>query len=200
MKSCTRCVTPETSESLTFDTQGVCSVCHQVEVKKTAVDWDARGPELDKVLDAHRGKSDYDCIVPFSGGKDSICLLRLAEKAFHPITTFTNPDGTKRPLAEADLRPLMRTNQFRFALVIPADLISPDAPGIRLKIYSNPRNEIETQTVNGLLQRTIFSSVPQLLGRSLQGAGDRRKAAQRYERSEERRVGKECRSRWSPYH
>ena len=75
MKSCTRCVTPETSESLTFDTQGVCSVCHQVEVKKTAVDWDARGPELDKVLDAHRGKFDYDCIVPFSGGKDSTFTL-----------------------------------------------------------------------------------------------------------------------------
>jgi ABC-2 type transport system permease protein len=92
----------------------------------------------------------------------------LAEKAFKAITVFTLPDGTKRPLAEADLRPLMRANQFRFALVIPADLFSPTAPGIHLKIYSNPRNEIETQTVNGILQRTIFASVPQLLGQSLQ--------------------------------
>src|SRR2546430_17010425 len=30
--------------------------------------------------------------------------------------------------------------------------------------------------------------------------GDRRRAPWRAERSEERRVGKECRSRWSPYH
>ena len=94
MKSCTRCVTPETSESLTFDTQGVCSVCHQVEVKKTAVDWDARGPELDKVLDAHRGKFDYDCIVPFSGGKDSTFTLwyLVKVKKLKPITT-----GARRP-------------------------------------------------------------------------------------------------------
>ena len=27
-----------------------------------------------------------------------------------------------------------------------------------------------------------------------------RKLARKYHRSEERRVGKECRSRWSPYH
>src|SRR2546425_12249039 len=30
--------------------------------------------------------------------------------------------------------------------------------------------------------------------------GRRMKGAEKFERSEERRVGKECRSRWSPYH
>src|SRR5256885_5534245 len=32
------------------------------------------------------------------------------------------------------------------------------------------------------------------------GTDDRSRAPARRERSEERRVGKECRSRWSPYH
>ena len=91
-----------------------------------------------------------------------------AEKAFKTITTFEGPDGSMRPLTEADLRPQMHENRFRFAVVIPADFIGGTGPGLHLKILSNPRNEIETQTVNGLLQRTIFSSVPQLLGRSLQ--------------------------------
>src|SRR5947199_160333 len=40
--------------------------------------------------------------------------------------------------------------------------------GLNLKILSDPRNEIETQTVNGLLQKTIFSNVPEVLGQSLQ--------------------------------
>lgn len=93
-----------------------------------------------------------------------------SEKAFRVITERTLPDETKRPLTEEDLTPLIRENRFRFALVIPADLIATDTFGLRLKILSNPRNDIETQTVNGLLQKAIFSNVPELLGQSLQAS------------------------------
>ena len=92
----------------------------------------------------------------------------LAEKSFHVITTFTNPNRTERPLTEADLRPLIRDRQFSYALVIPSDVISDDRLGLHLKILSDPRNDIESQIVNGLLQKTIFTSAPQLLGQSLQ--------------------------------
>ena len=93
-----------------------------------------------------------------------------SEKSFRVITEFTLPDKSKRPLAEADLRPLMQAPGagFRFALVIPADVVSASDLGLHLKIFSNPRSEIETQTVNGLLQKAIFSNVPELLGQSLQ--------------------------------
>ena len=92
-----------------------------------------------------------------------------AEKSFRVITEFTNSDQSKRPLAEADLRALMEAPgaPFRFAVIFPADLVNESEIGLKFKIFSNPRNEIETQTVNGLLQRTIFSNVPQLLGESL---------------------------------
>jgi ABC-2 type transport system permease protein len=95
-----------------------------------------------------------------------------AEKSFKVITTFTNPDKSTRPLTESDARTLMQATDapYRFALILPADLISPTQFGLRLKILSNPRNEIETQTVNGLLQKTIFTSVPQLIGESLQAS------------------------------
>lgn len=92
------------------------------------------------------------------------------EKSFRVLTNFVNPDKSTRPLTEADLRPLMEETDpdFRFALVIPADVIREDELGLRLKILSNPRNDIETQTVNGILQKAIFSNVPELLGQSLQ--------------------------------
>jgi ABC-2 type transport system permease protein len=95
-----------------------------------------------------------------------------AEKSFKVITTFTLPDKSTRPLTEADARTLMQANDasYRFALILPADLTSPTNLGLRLKILSNPRNEIETQTVNGLLQKTIFTSVPQLIGESIQNS------------------------------
>lgn len=75
MKYCTRCLMPETSESLTFDEEGVCSVCRQIEIKQTAIDWEARGAEFDEIVAKVKDKHDYDCIVPFSGGKDSTFTL-----------------------------------------------------------------------------------------------------------------------------
>lgn len=90
------------------------------------------------------------------------------EKSFRLITTTKNPDGTTRPLTEDDLRPQMRADRYRFAVVLPTDLVDESRLGIRLKILSNPRNEIETQTVNGLLQKTIFANAPDLIGQSLQ--------------------------------
>jgi ABC-2 type transport system permease protein len=95
-----------------------------------------------------------------------------AEKSFRIYTKFVNADKTTRPLTEADLRPMLHDGgtDFHFALVIPADLVSASGFGLHLKILSNPRNESETQMVNGLLQKTIFTSIPQLLGQSLQAS------------------------------
>jgi ABC-2 type transport system permease protein len=91
-----------------------------------------------------------------------------AEKTFRVITQFVNPDQTTRPLTEADLRPLMRDNKFRYALVIPPDFLASDRIGLHLRFLTNPIYEIETQVVTGILQKTIFFSVPQLIGLSLQ--------------------------------
>lgn len=92
-----------------------------------------------------------------------------AEKAFRVITMFENPDRTTRPLVAADLRPLIEKNAFRFALIIPQEVGSGSSFGVHLKFLSNPVNEIESQMVGGLLQKAVFSHVPELLGQSLQG-------------------------------
>ena len=98
-----------------------------------------------------------------------------AEKSFRMQTKFVNPDKSTRPLTESDLRPMLREAgaDVHFALVIPADLVSPSGFGLHLQILANPRNEIETQTVNGILQKTIFTNIPQLLGQSLQASAKR---------------------------
>ena len=75
MKRCTRCLTKETVDTITFDEFGVCSVCRQVEFKKEKIDWAARGVALEEMIGRHKGKGNYDCVVPFSGGKDSVFQL-----------------------------------------------------------------------------------------------------------------------------
>jgi len=66
---------PETHETITFDSRGVCSVCQNAEFRDNKIDWIEKRRELDQIVSLHRGKHDYDCLVPFSGGKDSTFTL-----------------------------------------------------------------------------------------------------------------------------
>lgn len=82
LKRCTRCITPETHETIVFDQNGVCNICLQQDYKQEVIDWCAKKEELDKLIEKYRGKYDYDCIVPFSGGKDSTWTLHYLVKEY----------------------------------------------------------------------------------------------------------------------
>ena len=56
MKFCTKCVTPETAESLKFDNLGACSVCSQIKYKQKVVNWSERGIELDSIISKYKNK------------------------------------------------------------------------------------------------------------------------------------------------
>jgi N-acetyl sugar amidotransferase len=104
LRLCTRCLLPETQETSVFDDQGVCNVCRQIEYKQKQVDWAAKRREFEELLNQYRGKYTYDCIVPFSGGKDSTytlyCLVRefglkplvvsFDHGFFRPVTLVNN--------------------------------------------------------------------------------------------------------------
>ena len=110
LKRCSRCVIPETHETIVFDADGVCNICRQHEVKQTKVDWSAKKKEFDELIESYRGKYDYDCIVPYSGGKDSTWTLYylIKEYKIKPLVVrfdhgFLRPnlqENTKRVLRE----------------------------------------------------------------------------------------------------
>jgi N-acetyl sugar amidotransferase len=75
MKKCSRCVMPETQESILFDEEGICNVCRQIERKNEEIDWTKKKKELLELVNLYKGKGNYDCIVPISGGKDSTFQL-----------------------------------------------------------------------------------------------------------------------------
>jgi ABC-2 type transport system permease protein len=62
-----------------------------------------------------------------------------------------------------EARALMHSSRFRFALILPADLMAADRPGLHLIFLSNPRNAIESSSVYGILQRAIYATAPELL-------------------------------------
>lgn len=98
MKHCTRCGLPETYETIEFDSEGICNICHQHQFKSAEINWSARKEKLDALVAEHRGKYDYDCIVPFSGGKDSTYTLYylIKEYKLKPLVIQFN-HGFMRP-------------------------------------------------------------------------------------------------------
>lgn len=87
------------------------------------------------------------------------------EKAFKIIATQKDASGAEQPLTEPQLREMMRAGSLRFGLIFPGDA---QLVGLKLKFLNNPRNEIETQMVTGLVQKTIYTAAPQALIASVQ--------------------------------
>ena len=82
MRRCTKCVMLETQDMISFDEAGVCATCRQIEFKQNKIDWKTRDREFREILEQSRGKGPYDCIVPFSGGKDSTFTALALVKDF----------------------------------------------------------------------------------------------------------------------
>lgn len=108
-------------------------------------------------------------IVNESQAPELVALVEALrrEPAFRVVETDRTAEGDSRPLTEAAVRQGFRENRYRFALVFPADATADGRFGLRLRFLYNPRNDIETQTVTGLLQKTIYTAVPSLLMQSM---------------------------------
>lgn len=74
IRTCSKCIMPETSETLVYDKKNICSVCNQIDYKKK-INWSQREKDFDALLKNYVGLHEYDCLVPFSGGKDSTFAL-----------------------------------------------------------------------------------------------------------------------------
>ncbi len=78
IQRCTKCILPATYPFIEFDNNGVCQHC------RTYKPLDLAGDEaLRRVLDKHRSKDGSpDCIVAFSGGRDSSYGLHLLKTKY----------------------------------------------------------------------------------------------------------------------
>jgi N-acetyl sugar amidotransferase len=115
LKRCTSCVLPETHETIIFDNQGQCNICTQHTIKETKINWNERKTELDKLVETYRGKYDYDCIIPFSGGKDSTWTLYYLIKEYDlkPLVVCFD---------HGFLRPNLQKNTIRTAKQLGVDI------------------------------------------------------------------------------
>ena len=80
--------------TIRFDEEGICDACRYAERKDREFDWDERERQLIAVCDKYRSRNgSYDCLVPGSGGKDSVYAALVLKKKYgmHPLTVTWSP-------------------------------------------------------------------------------------------------------------
>lgn len=84
LKRCTKCLLPETMPFISFDSNGVCNYCNHYQLRNNPKPKE----EIFKLVEPYRRKKGQDCIVPFSGGRDSCYGLHLIvnELKLKPVT------------------------------------------------------------------------------------------------------------------
>lgn len=86
MRYCKKCMMPTSRPGIVLNEEGVCGGCLGFKEKKEEIDWVSRGKELDRILDSFRGKGDYDCLIPVSGGKDSTWqVYTMLQRGMKPL-------------------------------------------------------------------------------------------------------------------
>ena len=83
-------------------------------------------------------------------------------KTFKLIKSYTDENGKLVVFDESTVKDYIRKGNAAAALVIPTDAYTDTSLGLKLKFYYDPRNEMEMQIIQGVLQQTIMSQLPEV--------------------------------------
>jgi ABC-2 type transport system permease protein len=86
---------------------------------------------------------------------------------FRILKSYTNDDGKEVPFDTSSIKDYIIKGNASSALVIPEDAYSDTSFGLKLKFYYNPKNQMEMQIVEGLLQQTIMTQIPEIFNQSM---------------------------------
>jgi ABC-2 type transport system permease protein len=84
-------------------------------------------------------------------------------KAFRVLKTWSDESGKEVRFDTATIQDYVRHGQAVAALVLPSDLFTDTSIGMRVKLYYDPKNEMEIQTSQGLLRQIIYRQLPNIV-------------------------------------
>lgn len=113
LKLCTKCVLPSNYPSIRFNSEGVCNYCEFYEANQSALT-DFTSLEEEFLLRIERAKAGakglYDCLVGFSGGKDSTYITyELKNKYKMRVLAFTYDNGLCSEYSHRNIINLLKT-------------------------------------------------------------------------------------------
>jgi len=135
MRYCTKCVYPGVAATpLTFDENGACSSC-RVAAAKPKIDWNRRWELFQQLVDEYRSDSNYDILIPVSGGKDSYYQAHVARSLGLKILLVTYHGNNYLPEGEYNLGRMREVFDCDHVIVRPSVdvLIKMNRIGFRLQ-------------------------------------------------------------------
>ena len=129
LKRCKKCILPETMSFINFDDNGVCNYCNNYQLKNIPKPKE----ELFNLVKEYRRNGKADCIVPFSGGRDSCYSLHLIvnELKMKPIT-YTYDWGMVTDLGRRNISRMC--SELGVENIIIADDISKKRKNIKMNL------------------------------------------------------------------
>jgi hypothetical protein len=98
---CSRCILSSSFPGIEFDEKGECNFCRGEIVERTGdSDISEAREAVARIFAAARGKSEYDAVLCYSGGKDSTYTLKRAVRYYGlKVLAFTLDNGYLSPVA-----------------------------------------------------------------------------------------------------
>ena len=89
-------------------------------------------------------------------------------KTFRLVKKYADENGQEVLFDTTSIKEYVRKGSASVALVIPADAFTDTSLGLRIKFYYDPKNDIEMQMIEGVLQQTIMSQIPSVFLQGMQ--------------------------------
>ncbi len=101
---CARCVLPASFPNISFDREGICCFCSRPEAA-SQTQFDARQRlEFEQIVRTNKGKSAYDALCCYSGGKDSTYMLKMmVHELGLNVLAFTLDNGFITPQSKQNI-------------------------------------------------------------------------------------------------
>ena len=87
-------------------------------------------------------------------------------KAFRIIKSIKTDSGTVVAFDTNSIQQYVREGKAAAALVLPPDTYADTSVGLYVKFYYDPKNDMEMQTVRGLIQQVVFTQFPSVMAQS----------------------------------
>jgi ABC-type multidrug transport system, permease component len=103
--------------------------------------------------------------IAFINDSEAPIALKLEKtldttKTFFLIKKYKDEQGNEKRFDTNSVKDFVKKGSASAALVIPADAYTDTSLGLKLKYYYDPKNEIETQLIQGMLQKIVMESLP----------------------------------------
>lgn len=85
-----------------------------------------------------------------------------SSKSFVLIKSYKDESGKKVKFDTSSIQNFVRRGSVSAAILIPKNAEEGGSFGIKLKFYYDPKNDLEIQMIEGMLQKTIMTEVPDI--------------------------------------